>query len=143
MNFKKIKKLNISYFHIFDCKHFILNNGKDNLDKYDAKSDEGIFLGYSIFGKTYRVFNKCTLVVEESIHMVFDETNNLSSRKEDIADNDASIIDNGMEKLTLKEFLAQDNKENSKKVEGEEETHENTHDESLPKEWQGQIHGVH
>ena len=41
------RKPNISYFHVFGCKCFILNNGKDNLDKFDAKSDEGIFLGYS------------------------------------------------------------------------------------------------
>jgi len=36
----------ISYFKVFGCKCFILNT-KDNLDKFDAKSDEGIFIGYS------------------------------------------------------------------------------------------------
>jgi len=28
---------------------------KDNLGKFDAKSDEGIFLGYSMNSKAYRV----------------------------------------------------------------------------------------
>lgn len=37
------KKPNISYFHAFGCKCFILNSGKDNLGKFDAKADEGIF----------------------------------------------------------------------------------------------------
>ena len=37
----------ISYFRVFRCKCFILNT-KDNLDKFDSKSDEGIFIGYSI-----------------------------------------------------------------------------------------------
>ncbi|XP_038992978.1 uncharacterized protein LOC120116622, partial [Hibiscus syriacus] len=69
----KNKKPNISYFHPFGCKCFVLNNGKENLGKFDAKSDEGIFLGYSLNSKAYRVFNKRTLVVEESIHVVFDE----------------------------------------------------------------------
>ena len=41
------RKPNISYFHVFGCKYFVLNNGKDNLGKFDTKSDESIFLGYS------------------------------------------------------------------------------------------------
>uniref|UniRef100_A0A2N9HLR4 CCHC-type domain-containing protein n=1 Tax=Fagus sylvatica TaxID=28930 RepID=A0A2N9HLR4_FAGSY len=49
--------------------------GIDNLGKFDAKSDEGIFLGYSLNSKAYRVFNKRTMVVDESMHVVFDETN--------------------------------------------------------------------
>jgi len=47
---------------------------KINLAKFDAKVDDGIFLGYSSTNKAYRVFNKRTLVVEESIHVAFDET---------------------------------------------------------------------
>ena len=58
-----------------------MNNGKDNLEKFDAKSDEGIFLGYSTSSRAYRVFNKWTLVVEESVHVVFEECSNKSSRK--------------------------------------------------------------
>jgi hypothetical protein len=50
-------------------------NDRDNLGKFDAKSDEGIFLGYSLNSKAYRVFNKRTMVVDESMHVVFDETN--------------------------------------------------------------------
>ena len=65
----KERKPNISYFHPFGCKCFVLNNGKDNLGKFDAKSDEGIFLGYSLASKAFRVINKRTLVVEESIHI--------------------------------------------------------------------------
>ena len=45
------RKPNKSYFHIFGYKYFILNNGKNNLDKFDRKSDEGIFLGYSTTSK--------------------------------------------------------------------------------------------
>ena len=35
--FFREKKPNISYFHPFGCKYFVLNNGKDNLGKFDAK----------------------------------------------------------------------------------------------------------
>lgn len=57
----KGRRPNISHFHIFGCKCFILNNDKDNLGKFDEKSDEDIFLGYSLTSKAYRIYNKRTL----------------------------------------------------------------------------------
>jgi len=60
---------------VFGCKCFVLNNNKDSLSKFDAKADEAIFLGYSLQSKAYRVFNKRTLNVEESVHVVCNETN--------------------------------------------------------------------
>ena len=60
--FKGIKP-NIYFFHIFGCKCFILNNDKDNMGKFDEKSDEGIFLGYSLSSKAYRIYNKRTLSI--------------------------------------------------------------------------------
>jgi len=70
-------KLNIYHLRVFGCKCFILNNGKDSLGKFDAKTDEAIFLGYSLHSKAYRVFNKRTLNVEEFVHVVCDETNSI------------------------------------------------------------------
>ena len=69
--FWKDRKLNIGYFNGFGCKCFILNT-KDNLDKFNPKFDVGIFLKYSNSSKSHRVYNKRTLVVEESIHVTFD-----------------------------------------------------------------------
>ena len=68
------RKPNISHFHIFGCKCFVHNNGKDQLQTFQAKADEAIFLGYSTTSKAFRVFNKRSLVVEESIHVVFNES---------------------------------------------------------------------
>ena len=70
----KGRKPNLSHLHVFGCKCFVLNNGKDNLGKFDVKADEGIFLGYSQYRKAYRVYNKRLLIVEESIYVTFDET---------------------------------------------------------------------
>ena len=70
-----------------------LNNGKERLKKFDAKSDEAIFLSYSSSSKTFRVFNKKTLVVEELIHIIFDETYDLPSRKSEDIDDWCVIID--------------------------------------------------
>ena len=48
--------------------------------------DVGIFLGYSTSSKAFRVFNKRTMVVEESIHVIFDESNNSLQERESVDD---------------------------------------------------------
>ena len=72
----KGKEPNVSYFETFRKKCFIHNNGIENLGKFDPRSDEGIFVGYSSVCKAYRVYSKYTMVIKKSIHVVFDETNN-------------------------------------------------------------------
>ena len=68
----KGRKSNISYFHPFGCKCFILNK-KGTFGKFNLKSDNGIFLGYFQTSKAFRVYNSRTLVVGEAIHKTFDE----------------------------------------------------------------------
>ena len=65
----------MEHLRAFGCKCFILNNGKDHLEKFDSKTDEGIFLEYDSNSASYRVFNKRTLTVETSVHVTFDESN--------------------------------------------------------------------
>ena len=48
--------------------------------------DVGIFLGYPTSSKAFRVFNKRTMVVEESIHVIFDESNNSLQERESFDD---------------------------------------------------------
>ncbi|WP_375651350.1 hypothetical protein, partial [Bartonella sp. OT172YNZD] len=79
------RKPNVKYFRAFGCTCFVLNNGKNNLGKFDAKADEAIFLGYSTSSKAFRVFNKRTLVIEESMHVTFDETHSITNDDDDIA----------------------------------------------------------
>ena len=69
--------MNISHLRVFGYKCFVSNNGKDSFGKFDAKVDEAIFLGYSFHSRAYRVFNRKTLSVEESVHVVCDETNSI------------------------------------------------------------------
>ncbi|GJR18383.1 retrovirus-related pol polyprotein from transposon TNT 1-94 [Tanacetum coccineum] len=52
---------------------FILNT-KDYLTKFDPKSYEGVFLGYSQNSKSYIILNKHTIKIEESLNVTFDET---------------------------------------------------------------------
>nr|GEU34967.1 hypothetical protein [Tanacetum cinerariifolium] len=51
---------------------FTQNHG-ENLDKMKEKGDACIFVGYSTQSKAYRVFNKRTRVIVETIHVNFDE----------------------------------------------------------------------
>ncbi|KAJ9540360.1 hypothetical protein OSB04_026866 [Centaurea solstitialis] len=48
------RKPNIDYFRVFGCKCYVLND-RDDLGKFEPKSDESIFIGYSHNSKAYRV----------------------------------------------------------------------------------------
>jgi hypothetical protein len=48
------KKPTVKYFRTFGSKCYILCD-RENLGKFDPKSDEGIFLGYSSTSRAYRV----------------------------------------------------------------------------------------
>nr|GFA64937.1 integrase, catalytic region, zinc finger, CCHC-type, peptidase aspartic, catalytic [Tanacetum cinerariifolium] len=51
----------------------------ENLDRMKEKGDECIFVGYSTQSRAYRVFNKRTRVIMESIHVNFDELPHMAS----------------------------------------------------------------
>nr|GFB07864.1 hypothetical protein [Tanacetum cinerariifolium] len=51
----------------------------ENLDKMKEKGDECILVGYSNQSRAYRVFNKRTRVIMESIHVNFDELPHMAS----------------------------------------------------------------
>ncbi|GJU71417.1 putative ribonuclease H-like domain-containing protein [Tanacetum coccineum] len=42
---------------------------RDHLGKFDGKSDDGFFVGYSLTSKAYRVYNIRTMRVEENLHI--------------------------------------------------------------------------
>nr|GFB41895.1 retrovirus-related Pol polyprotein from transposon TNT 1-94 [Tanacetum cinerariifolium] len=65
-------KPSVKFFHIFVSVCYIVRDG-ENLDKMKEKGDECIFVGYSTQSRAYRVFNKRTRVIMESIHVNFDE----------------------------------------------------------------------
>ena len=56
------RKPNLKYFRTFDSECHILKDG-DNLRKFDAKSNIGIFLSYSTMCKSYRVYNQTSQVI--------------------------------------------------------------------------------
>ncbi|KAL8104263.1 hypothetical protein AgCh_028473 [Apium graveolens] len=69
----KKKKPNLKYFHVFGCKCFVLKTHPEQLPKFDLKADEGIFVGYPLSTKAFKVYNLRTRVVMESINVSFDD----------------------------------------------------------------------
>ncbi|KAI3715717.1 hypothetical protein L6452_22703 [Arctium lappa] len=57
----------IKYFHVFGCTCYVLND-RENLNKFSAKADEGIFVGYSSTSSAYRVYLKKSKTVIESVN---------------------------------------------------------------------------
>lgn len=68
----KNKTPNISYFHPFGCTCYMLKT-KDNLNKFGSKAQKCIMLGYSKYSKGYKVYKTDTQIVQESIHVKFDD----------------------------------------------------------------------
>jgi hypothetical protein len=66
------RKPSVSHFRPFGCKCFVLKCG--NLDKFESCSFNGILLGYTPHGRSYRVYNVETNIVVESCDVTFDET---------------------------------------------------------------------
>nr|GEZ96158.1 retrovirus-related Pol polyprotein from transposon TNT 1-94 [Tanacetum cinerariifolium]GFA00687.1 retrovirus-related Pol polyprotein from transposon TNT 1-94 [Tanacetum cinerariifolium] len=72
------RKSSVKFFYIFGSLCYIVRDG-ENLDKMKEKGDECIFVGYSTQSRAYKVFNKRTTVIMESIHVNFDELPHMAS----------------------------------------------------------------
>ncbi|GJV95579.1 retrovirus-related pol polyprotein from transposon TNT 1-94 [Tanacetum coccineum] len=66
------RKPSLGFMRPFRCPVIILNT-IDHLGKFDGKADEGFFVGYSTNSKAFRVFNSRTKIVEENLHVKFNE----------------------------------------------------------------------
>nr|GEY98872.1 hypothetical protein [Tanacetum cinerariifolium] len=71
------KKPLIKHLHIFSCICYITRYG-ENLDKMKENGDLCILVGYFTQSKGYRVYNKRTRMIVESIHIRFDEIKEVS-----------------------------------------------------------------
>ncbi|GJT81701.1 retrovirus-related pol polyprotein from transposon TNT 1-94 [Tanacetum coccineum] len=60
----------LSFMKPFGC-HVTILNTLDHLGKFDGKSDDGFFIGYSLNSKAFRVYNIKTRKVEENLHVRF------------------------------------------------------------------------
>nr|GEX36869.1 hypothetical protein [Tanacetum cinerariifolium] len=76
------KKPSLKHVHIFGYTCYLTRDGK-NLNKMKKKGDQWIMVGYHTKSKRYRVYNKRTRLIVESIHINFDEIMELSMTPDD------------------------------------------------------------
>nr|GEY63696.1 hypothetical protein [Tanacetum cinerariifolium] len=83
------RKPSIKHLYIFGCVCYITRDGK-NLDKMKEKGDQCILVGYSTQSKGYRVYNKRTRMIVESIHIRFDEIKEVPETS--VANNTSGLV---------------------------------------------------
>ncbi|GJX61001.1 retrovirus-related pol polyprotein from transposon TNT 1-94, partial [Tanacetum coccineum] len=74
------KKPDLSFFHVFGALCYPTNDN-DNLGKLDAKANIGILVGYAPEKKAFRIYNKRTQKIIETIHVTFDELTSMASKQ--------------------------------------------------------------
>ena len=62
----------VKYFRIFGSDYYILHD-RENIEKFDTKSDKGYFLGYSSTSRAYRMYNLRTKTIMESSNFVIND----------------------------------------------------------------------
>ncbi|GJW95250.1 retrovirus-related pol polyprotein from transposon TNT 1-94 [Tanacetum coccineum] len=74
------KKPDLSFFHVFGALCYPTNDN-DDLSKLDAKANIGIFIGYTLAKKAFRIYNKRTRKIIETIHVTFDKLTAMASEQ--------------------------------------------------------------
>ncbi|GJY37656.1 retrovirus-related pol polyprotein from transposon TNT 1-94 [Tanacetum coccineum] len=74
------KKPDLSFFHVFGSLCYPTNDHED-LGKFDAKAHIGIFVGYAPPKKAFRIYNRRTRIIIETIHVTFDELTAMASEQ--------------------------------------------------------------
>ncbi|GJY91080.1 retrovirus-related pol polyprotein from transposon TNT 1-94 [Tanacetum coccineum] len=72
------RKPNVEYFHVFGLLCYPTNDC-DDLGKMKPNADIGVFIGYSETSKGFRIYNRCTKKIMETIHVKFDELTVMAS----------------------------------------------------------------
>nr|GEW66173.1 uncharacterized mitochondrial protein AtMg00810-like [Tanacetum cinerariifolium] len=79
----------LSFLHVFGTLCYPTNDS-ENLGKLQPKADIGIFIGYALTKKAFRIYNRCTRRIVETIHVDFDELTAMASEQSIQADSTSS-----------------------------------------------------
>nr|GFC65906.1 retrovirus-related Pol polyprotein from transposon TNT 1-94 [Tanacetum cinerariifolium] len=70
----------LSFLHVFGALCYPTNDS-ENLGKLQPKADIGIFIGYASTKKAFRIYNRRTRRIVETIHVDFDELTTMESEQ--------------------------------------------------------------
>nr|GEW31703.1 hypothetical protein [Tanacetum cinerariifolium] len=74
------RKPNIKFFRVFECRCYLLNDYW-SVGKLKEKGDIGVFVGYSKESVGFRIYNKRTRKIHESVNVNFDEISEMASKQ--------------------------------------------------------------
>ena len=94
---------------------------------------KAFFLDYSNDKQVYRLYNRRTLVIEEPIHITFDETNDIATKN--ICKDDDVGLQQKLEELSTENEAKTSKEDTSQNMEVEEEKKDDETPKELPKVW--------
>ncbi|GJW34572.1 retrovirus-related pol polyprotein from transposon TNT 1-94 [Tanacetum coccineum] len=74
------KKPDLLFFYVFGLLYYPTNDHED-LGKFDTKADIGIFVDYAPTKKAFRIYNRRTRIITETIYVTFDELTAMASEQ--------------------------------------------------------------
>nr|GFC47753.1 hypothetical protein [Tanacetum cinerariifolium] len=74
------RKPNIKFFRVFGCRCYLLNDYED-VGKLKAKGDIRVFVGYSKESGAFKIYNKRTRKIHESVNVNFDEISEMTFKQ--------------------------------------------------------------
>nr|GEW46714.1 hypothetical protein [Tanacetum cinerariifolium] len=72
------RKPNIKFFHVFGCRCYLFNDYED-VGMLKAKRDIGVFVGYSKESAAFKIYNKQTRKIHESMNIMKSSTTNVET----------------------------------------------------------------
>ena len=106
----------VKYFKVFGIKCYI-KRIDENLGKFDARSDEGIFLGYASTKKAYKCYNLRLHKIVESVDVKVDDLKTKKIKhQETMLDNE----DEDDEELVATQAEEEENKEEKEDIQEDE-----------------------
>nr|GEV42548.1 reverse transcriptase domain-containing protein [Tanacetum cinerariifolium] len=90
----KKRKPNIKFFHVFGYRCYLLND-YDDARKLKAKGDIELFVGYSKEYVAFRVYNKRTQKLYESVNVNFNEISEMASKQFSLEPGSSNLNETG------------------------------------------------
>nr|GFC50573.1 retrovirus-related Pol polyprotein from transposon TNT 1-94 [Tanacetum cinerariifolium] len=85
------RKPNIKFFRVFGCRCYLLNDYED-VGKLKAKGNIGVFVGYSKESAAFRIYNKRTRKIHESVNIMKSSTTNVETSNVKIPLNEEEVF---------------------------------------------------
>nr|GFB52655.1 retrovirus-related Pol polyprotein from transposon TNT 1-94 [Tanacetum cinerariifolium] len=102
------KQHDLSFFHVFGVLCYPTNDS-ENVSKLQPKADIEIFIGYALTKKAFRIHNRRTRRIVETIHVDFDELTVMASEQSNASSPSKSPTPTEIQSLVILQDVGNDN----------------------------------